>query len=87
MKKRVKIRLVTVKKFFVNGTAADFKDKTQNTSYSIEIPEKVGTLDASHSNGLGPKGINLEILICSGCAAKLLIENNLHLHGLPDIGE
>jgi IS1 family transposase len=33
VKKRIKMRLVTVKKFFVKGTAADFKGKTQNTSY------------------------------------------------------
>jgi IS1 family transposase/DNA-binding CsgD family transcriptional regulator len=33
VKKRVKMRLVTVKKCFVKGTAADFKGKTQNTSY------------------------------------------------------
>ena len=33
VKKSVKMRLVTVKKCFVKGTAADFKGKTQNTSY------------------------------------------------------
>jgi IS1 family transposase len=33
VKKRVKMRLVTVKKCFVKGTEADFKGKTQNTSY------------------------------------------------------
>ena len=33
VKKRIKMRLVTVKKCFVKGTAADFKGKTQNTSY------------------------------------------------------
>jgi IS1 family transposase/DNA-binding CsgD family transcriptional regulator len=33
VKKRIKMRLVTVKKFFVKGTAADFKGKSQNTSY------------------------------------------------------
>ena len=33
VKKRIKMRLVTVKKCFVKGTEADFKGKTQNTSY------------------------------------------------------
>jgi hypothetical protein len=33
VKKRIKMCLVTVKKFFVKGTAADFKGKSQNTSY------------------------------------------------------
>jgi IS1 family transposase len=33
VKKRVKMRLVTVKKCFVKGAEADFKGKTQNTSY------------------------------------------------------
>ena len=33
VKKRVKMRLVTVKKCFVKGTEAHFKGKTQNTSY------------------------------------------------------
>ena len=33
VKKRVKMRLVTVKKCFVKGTEDDFKGKTQNTSY------------------------------------------------------
>jgi IS1 family transposase len=33
VKKRVKMRLVTVKKCFVKGTEADFNGKTQNTSY------------------------------------------------------
>lgn len=33
VKKRINRRLVTVKKFFVKGTAADFTGKSQNTSY------------------------------------------------------
>jgi IS1 family transposase len=33
VKKRVKMRLVTVKKCFVKGAEADFKGKTQNTSF------------------------------------------------------
>lgn len=33
VKKRIKMRLVTVKKCFVRGTATDFNGKTQNTSY------------------------------------------------------
>ena len=33
VKKRIKMRLITVKKCFVKGTEADFKGKTQNTSY------------------------------------------------------
>ena len=33
VKRRVKRRLVTVKKFFVKGTAKDFSGKTQNTSF------------------------------------------------------
>ena len=33
VKRRVKRRLVTVKKFFVKGTAKDFPGKTQNTSF------------------------------------------------------
>lgn len=33
VKKRVKMHLVTVKKCFVKGSEADFKGKTQNTSY------------------------------------------------------
>ena len=33
VKKRIKMRLVTVKKCFVKGTKDDFKGKTQNTSY------------------------------------------------------
>jgi IS1 family transposase len=33
VKKRVKMRLITVKKCFVKGVEADFKGKTQNTSY------------------------------------------------------
>jgi len=37
VKKRVKMRLVTVKKCFVKGSEADFKGKTQNTSYIERI--------------------------------------------------
>jgi IS1 family transposase len=33
VKKRIKMRLVTVKKCFVKGTRDDFKGKTQNTSF------------------------------------------------------
>ncbi len=33
VKRRIKRRLVTVKKFFVKGTAEDFPGKTQNTSF------------------------------------------------------
>ena len=33
VKKRIKMRLITVKKNFVKGTKADFTGKSQNTSY------------------------------------------------------